>query len=145
MLDEEGRKAGKAQAWARAARAGEFAKDRFEFMNVEGGLQTYSIITSLFTAFSFGRATPKLLEMVQMDASSVLEIMQSVSFIIILISVGSSVFCGTILAPGKNRSALAWGVKGYAGGLLAIGQLKDLNDLKTKGELESEEIFYEKE
>lgn len=138
MLDEEGRKAGKAQAWARAARAGEFAKDRFEFMNIEGTLQVYSILTSLFTAFSFGRATPQLLETVQMETpSSVLDVMQTISLTIILSSVGSSILCGALLAPGKNRSPVTWGVKGYAGGILAVLQLKGLDDLRTRGEIET--------
>ena len=137
MLDEEGRKAGKAQAWARSAKAGEFTKDRFEFMNIEGGLQVYSILTTLFTAFSFGRATPKLFDMFHMEGSSALDIMQTFSMIIIFSSIGSGIVCGTILAPGKNRSPITWGVKGYAGGIFAVLQLKSLNDLKTRGEIES--------
>ena len=137
LLDEEGRKAGKAQAWARAARAGEFAKDRFEFMNIEGTLQVYSILTSLFTAFSFGRATPTLLEMLQIEANAVLDVMQTISLTIILSSVGSSILCGALLAPGKNRSPITWVVKGYAGGIFAVLQLKSLDDLRTRGELEN--------
>ena len=138
MLDEEGKRAGQAMSWAREARAGEFKTDPFEILSIEGSSQFYSIITTLIVAFAFGNSSSKLLvdilQFNQSDANALLSLMQGPALAFVLASVGSSVFCGAILAPGKNRNAFVWGVKGFAAGPLAIKQLKDLDALITRGE-----------
>lgn len=137
-LDEEGRRAGKAMSWARQARAGEFQIDPFELLNIEGSLQFYSIVTTLVVAFAFGNSSSKLLEDIlhYSDSGPLLELMRGPAFAFLLTSVGSSAVCGVVMAPQKNRNAFVWGVKGFAGGPLAIKQLKDLEPLITKGEAE---------
>lgn len=138
MLDEEGIKAGKALSWAREARAGEFQTDPFEILSIEGPSQFYSIITTLIVAFAFGNSSSKLLEDIlqfsQSDSSALLNLMQWPALAFVLASVGSSVFCGAVLAPEKKRNSFIWGVKGFAAGPLVIKQLKDLDTLITRGE-----------
>ena len=141
-LDEEGRKAGQAQAWARKARAGEFKGDPYEILTIEGGLQVYSILTTLFTAFSFGGSTRTLLvDILHEDANemnNLLNLLQGPALALVLASIGSCIFCGTT-APGKNRNAFVWGVKGFAGGPLALLQLRNLESLVTRGEADEAE------
>jgi hypothetical protein len=137
MLDEEGRRAGRAQAWARAARAGEFKKDPYESLNIEGSLQVYSILTTLLATFAFGKSTSQCLDLLKIADSSIVESLHGPALALILISVGSSIVCSVVLAPGKNRSSFVWGVKGFAGGPIAILQLKGLETLKTRGETDS--------
>lgn len=146
MLDEEGRRAGKAMAWAKAARAGEFKKDPFERLNIEGSLQAYSIITALIASFAFGRASPSFLSVVLgidattgKDGVGFFSILQGLALVLMLNSVLASVLCGGVFAPKLNRNSFTWGVKGLAGGPLAILQLRSLEVLKTRGELEEEE------
>jgi hypothetical protein len=116
MLDEEGRRAGKALSWARAARAGEFKSDPYEHLNVEGSLQIYSIITTLFVALSFGKASPTMLSLFNMNQDDFFSLTHLPALLILITSLVSSVTAGFIIAPQKNRSKLAWFVKGFAGG-----------------------------
>ena len=116
MLDEEGRRAGKAISWARAARAGEFMSDPYEHVNVEGGLQIYSIVSTLIVAFYFGKASPSLLTMLDLPEEDVFSLFRVPAYIILTASLISSVTAGFILAPQQNRNRLAWFVKGFAGG-----------------------------
>lgn len=137
-LDEEGRKAGQAESWARRAKEEKFQGDPYESMNIVGGLQFYSVITSLFTAFAFGKSSPTVLSSLLNDDNNMdglLSTFQAIALPIILASIGSSIVCAAILAPGKNRNVLVWLIKGYAGGPLAVLQLRDLDSLKTRGEL----------
>ena len=144
MLDEEGRKAGKAMAWAEAAKAGEFQSDPYERMNVEGKLQIYSIATALLTGFAFGKSTPAFLSLVLGgdDAAATvtgpLGLLQGLAFVLVLNAVLAGVLCGGVFAPKLNRSGFIWGVKGLAGGPLAIIQLKGLDILRTRGEIAAE-------
>lgn len=136
MLDEEGRKRGKAQAWARAARAGAFVKDPFENFYIEGSLRYYSMFSFCFVALAFGRATPAFLQdFVHLDAP-LQEILQLPALAIALASVGSSVYA-TLQAPEKNRDQFVWFVKGLFGGPLAVTQLRGLESLITEGEKEA--------
>lgn len=139
-LDEEGRKAGMAASWARKARAGEFKNDPFELLSITGRIQLYSIITSLWTAFAFGNSTKSLLHILNIssaDADSLLNLVQGPALAFLLSSLGSSVACGFFLAPQKNRSTFTWFVKGWAGGPLSLLQLKDLDSLRTRGEIDA--------
>ncbi len=136
-LDEEGRKAGQAQAWARKARAGEFKGDPFEVLSIDGSLQAYSIVTTLFVAFAFGNSSPKLFSMLDISgASGILDVLQAPALAMVLASVGSSIVCAVALAPGKNRNSFVWGIKGFAGGPLAVLKLRELEALITRGEAE---------
>jgi len=139
-LDEEGRRAGRALSWAREARAGEYQKDPYECLNIEGSLQLYSIASVLFVSFAFGNSTPNFLGTLNFadQGNSILNIIQGPALGIILASISSSIFCAAVLAPGKERSAFAWGLKGLAGGPLAILQLRELEILRTRGEIEKD-------
>jgi len=141
MLDEEGRKAGKAMAWAKAARAGEFQKDPYERLNIEGRLQIYSIVTTALAAFAFGKSTPSFLSAVLDDGVvfSGLGLLQGLAYVLVLNAVLAGALCGGVVAPQMNRSGFVWGVKGLAGGPLAIVQLRGLDVLKTRGEIEEED------
>ena len=139
-LDEEGRRAGRAQAWARAARAGEFKKDPFEQMNIEGSMQFYCIAAASLTSLAYGKATPKALSLLGMEGSSnIIESLHVPALVLLLAAIGSSIVCSAVLAPGKNRNSFAWGVKGFAGGPIAVLQLSGLDPLKTRGQLAKEE------
>lgn len=140
MLDEEGKKRGRAQAWARKARAGEFVKDPYEMLAIEGAIQAYSIFFFLLISFAFGRATPSLFEMMHLEnvGHNVQEIAQVPALVAILTAVGSSVVTSIILAPEKNRSQFVWAVKGLFGGPVAIAELRGLDMLQTRGEVEAE-------
>ena len=138
-LDEEGRRAGKSMAWAKKARAGEFKKDPFELLNIEGSLKAYSVLTTTFIAIALGKSTPKLFEILQMDMNqmnSLLGVLQGPALVLVLASIGSCIFCVT-QAPAKNRSALVWAMKGYIGGPVAVFELKSLGDLITRGEADA--------
>jgi len=137
MLDEEGRKAGQAQAWARKARAGEFKGDPFEILSIEGSLQAYSVITTIFVAFAFGNSTARLFDLLSIsDANGIVDLLQGPALAMVLASIGSSITCAVVLAPGNNRNSFVWGIKGYAAGPLAVLQLKELDSLITRGEAE---------
>jgi len=140
MLDEEGIKAGKAIAWARAARAGEFQKDPYERLNIEGRLQVYSILTIAVTAFAFGKATPSFLSAVLEDGVvfNGLGLLQGLAYVLVLNAVLAGALCGGVVAPQKNRNGFIWGVKGLAGGPLAIVQLRGLDVLRTRGDIEED-------
>jgi len=137
-LDEEGRRAGQAQAWAKSARSGEFKKDPFEQMNIEGSLQYYCIFAAFLTSIGFGRATPKALSFFGIDNDIILTL-QVPALALVVAAFGSSIVCAATLAPEKKRSSFVWAVKGFAGGPLAVLQLIGLDALKTRGELEKAE------
>mmetsp|Transcript_18823 Transcript_18823/g.23098 ORF Transcript_18823/g.23098 Transcript_18823/m.23098 type:complete len:405 (-) Transcript_18823:29-1243(-) len=140
MLDEEGRRIGKAMSWAKKARAGEFLKDPYELIIIEGTTQLYSIVTTLVAAFAFGRSSQKflvdLLHFSSDDAQALIDSLQLPAFAFVVTSLGSCIVCAAILAPSKNRSSFVWGVKGFAGGPLEVLQLKSLDTLITRGEAE---------
>ena len=59
-LDEWGRKQGKAQAWARRAREGEFVKDPLEVTELDTQQRAFSILSGLMIATAFGKYGRKL-------------------------------------------------------------------------------------
>lgn len=135
-LDEAGKKAGQAQAWARKAKMGELKKDPFEVMAVEGELRIYSIIVAITTALAFGNATPTLMNMTGLGSDELVELLRIPALVLLVAAAGSGIVNAAVLAPPKRRSSLVWGVKGFMGGPLAVRQLKELGDLKTIGESE---------
>ena len=141
-LDEEGKRAGQAMAWARKARAGEFKKDPFEMLNIEGSLQVYSVLTSVFVAVAFGKSTSRLFEILQMNSdemqqmNGILNLLHGPALAMILASIGSGIFC-ILEAPAKNRSTFVWAMKGYIGGPVAVLQLRGLEELITQGEADN--------
>lgn len=137
-LDEAGKKAGEAQAWARRARMGELKKDPFEMLAVEGELRTYSVVAAVTVAAGLGRATPTALDMLGIESGGVLTILRIPALALLVAGLGSAVFNGVVLAPPKRRSSFVWGLKGLVGGPLAIQQLRGLDDLKTVGESEEQ-------
>ena len=137
-LDEAGKKAGEAQAWARKARMGELKKDPYEVLAVEGGLRVYSIIVAIFVALAYGNATPNALNMIGLESDNLLDFMKIPALALAVAGVGSAVVNCVALAPGKKRSSFVWGLKGLFGGPLAVTQLRELGDLKTIGESEGQ-------
>ena len=135
-LDEEGKRQGRAQAWARRARAGELKSDPYEQLSIEGGLRIYSILTSLFVSFAYGKSSNAALIYLlgsDKDVSNILELAQIPAFALILACIGSSVVSAIFLAPSKKRNGFVWAVKGLMGGPVAVLELSGLDELKTRG------------
>lgn len=138
-LDEAGRKAGEAQAWARRARLGELKKDQNEILEVEGELRLYSIITAMTVAFAFGNSSKQALDMIGISGvDPLLEVLQIPALTLLVAGFGSGLANALIFAPEKKRSGFVWGVKGLMGGPLALRQLRELDELKTIGEIEGQ-------
>ena len=124
-LDEWGRKQGKAQAWARRAREGEFVKDPLETTELDTTQQAFSILSGLMIATAFGKSSPTFL--VQMTgllpdnaaAESLLGAMQAPAFGLLAASLGSVVVC-VLQAKEKNRDPVVWAIKGLLGGPLTV-------------------------
>jgi len=136
-IDEQAKRTGEAIAWARRAKAGEFQKDPDEALAVEGGLQAYCMLTALTVAFAFGRASPSALRLLGFSDSSahgLLDTLQVPALALAVASLGSGIVSSIILAPGKNRNPFVWGVKGLAGGPLAVLRLRGLEPLITQAE-----------
>ena len=133
-MDQEGRKLGRAVDWARQAKAGAFLPDPAEILVIDGSLRLYSVITSLFVAFAFGRVTTGVMDIVQLNPS-LPETLQPLAFAILVANLGSSIF-GFLQAPGKNRSRFVWMIKGLLGGPVAVSQLSGLDILLTRSEQE---------
>jgi len=134
-LDEAGKKAGQAQAWARKARMGALKKDPFERLAIEGKLRVYSIFVALFVAFSYGNSTPTALNSIGLDNDDILVFFKIPALILLVGGIGSALV-NLAFAPPKKRSSFVWAMKGLMGGPLAVRQLNELDDLKTFGESE---------
>lgn len=137
-LDEAGKKAGQAQAWARKAKMGELKKDPFEVLAVEGELRIYSILVALTTALAFGNSTPTLIYRTGLGSEELVEVLKIPALVLLIAAAGSAVVNAAVLAPPKRRSSVVWGIKGLMGGPLAVRQLRELGDLKTIGESEAD-------
>jgi hypothetical protein len=135
-IDEEGRRRGRAIAWARKAKEGAFKKDPFETMNIEGPLRIYSAVVFPLVALAFGKATPTLFHLLDQDevGKSVIGILQAPALAIVLASIVSSIYAGALLAGEKNRNRFIWTIKALFGGPVAISQLRGLDPLITQGE-----------
>lgn len=142
-IDEQAKKTGDAIAWAKKAKAGQFKKDPDEALAVEGGLQAYCMLAALTVAFAFGRASPSALTMLgfsDSSAHSLLDPLKVPALALFVASLGSGIVSSIILAPGKNRSSFVWGVKGFAGGPLAVLRLRELEPLTTQAEADKRAI-----
>ena len=137
-LDEAGKKAGEAQAWARKARLGELRKDPFEILAVEGELRAYSILVAITVALAFGNSTPTALDMFGLNLDGLLDVAKIPALVLMVAGLGSAVANGVVFAPAKKRSSFVWGLKGLMGGPLAVRQLQELDDLLTIGESEGQ-------
>mmetsp|Transcript_9787 Transcript_9787/g.14604 ORF Transcript_9787/g.14604 Transcript_9787/m.14604 type:complete len:375 (-) Transcript_9787:79-1203(-) len=138
-LDEAGRKAGEAQAWARKARMGELKKDPFEILAVEGELRVYSVVAAMTVAIAFGNSSKQALDMIGASGfDPLLEVLKLPALTLLAAGLGSGLANALIFAPEKKRSGFVWGVKGLMGGPLALRQLRELDELKTIGESEGQ-------
>jgi len=136
QLDEEGKRQGKAQAWARKARAGELKKDPYEDLAIEGGSRIYSIVTTLFVSFALGNASNMAAAFLlgsDEAGSALLSQLRFPAYALILFSIISSVVSAGVLAPSKKRNTFVWAMKGYIGGPLAALELNGLGELKERG------------
>jgi hypothetical protein len=132
-LDEYGRARGRAESWVRRAKLGEYVKDPYEQLDLDLGLRLYSIAAAFTTSFAFGRSTPTFLkDFLAMDNGGVSEPLQIPALALIVASLGSSIVCGVLFAPSKNRNSFVWTVKGFMGGPLAVLQLQGLEALLTQ-------------
>jgi hypothetical protein len=134
-LDEYGKSRGRALAWARRARLGEFVEDPFETLDLPFPFKVYAVMSAFLVALAFGRATPNLLVQLDMSTGS-LEILQVPALAVLVASVGSAVVNGVVLAPSRNRSNWVWVFKGLLAGPLAAAQLRGLEMLVTREEEE---------
>lgn len=134
-LDEYGAAQGRAEAWARKAKMGEFVKDPEETLDLPLAYRAYAVFAAFFVAFSFGRSTPTLLSQFDMSAG-IQELLQAPALAVLVASLGSGIVSGAVLAPSKNRSSFVWGVKGLLAGPLAVANLRVLDDLVTREETE---------
>ena len=138
-LDEWGKQQGKAQAWAKRAKAGEFVKDPQETMDLDTSQRVFSILTGLMAALALGKSTPTfLLETTGLltDESvvqSTLNGLQLPAIGLLAASLGSTIYCFLHSQP-KNRNALVWAVKGALGGPFTIRSLRDAGTLLTRAE-----------
>lgn len=138
-LDEWGKEQGKAMAWARKAREGEFVGDPMETLDLEISQKAYSILTGLLVATVFGKSTPTLL--VRMDLENLLavrETLQAPALVLLLAAVGSAILAA-VQASSLNRNQAVWFIKGLLGGPLTIQQLQSLSGLSTQGEIDAQE------
>ena len=136
-IDEQAKKTGEAIAWAKKAKAGQFKKDPDEILAIEGALQAYCMASALTVAFAFGRASPsalKLLGWTDDAAHGLIDAVHIPALALLVASLGSAVVSSIVLAPGKNRNGFVWGLKGLAGGPLAIFRLQGLEPLITQAE-----------
>jgi hypothetical protein len=106
-------------------------------------MQLYGLLTAFYLSFAFGRSTPTFLEstlgIMDHDSTSQLTSLLHVpGFFLLVATVGSSVFCGLVLAPERSRSSFVWAVKGFMGGPLAIREISGLEKLITRGEQEQQ-------
>ena len=139
-LDEAGKRAGEAQAWAKKARLGELKKDPYEILAVEGELRFYSIIVAMTVAFAFGRSSHQALSVAGVGSGSdeLIEFLQIPALVLLVAGLGSGLVNALVFAPTKKTSGFTWGVKGLMGAPLAVRQLRELDDLKTIGEIEGQ-------
>ena len=138
-IDDQTRKTGEALAWARKAKEGQYANDPEEVLSIEGGMQAYCMAAALYLALSFGRATPSALSLFGYSdgaARGLIDTLQGPAFGVLLASIGSAAASAVLLAPGKNRNAIVWGIKGFMGGPLAVFKLQTLDPLITVAETE---------
>lgn len=143
-LDEYAKMQGRAQSWARRAKLGEFVKDPFETLDSPIEFQFYAVLTSWLIAFAFGRATPTFLSNVAgswsaPDIQTLTGTLKIPALALGLGSIVSSVVCGVLLAPERNRSTWVWAVKGLFGGPLAVRQLQELDQLITLEDKQKQE------
>lgn len=134
-LDEYGAAQGRAEAWARQAKMGEFVKDPEETLDLPLAYRAYAIFAAFSVAFSFGRSTPTLLAQLDMSPG-IQELLQAPALAVLVASLGSAIVSGVVLAPSKNRNSFVWGVKGLLAGPLAVANLRGLDDLVTREETE---------
>jgi len=138
-LDEYAARQGKVKDWVRDQQEkrarGELMKDPYEAWNIEGSLQAYSMFSALFVAFAFGKATPELLSMLDME-DGIIALLQAPAFALGLASVGSAIVASVVLAPQKKRGSFVWALKGFFGGPIALVQLRGLDVLVTEREKE---------
>ena len=124
-LDEWGRQQGKAQAWARRAREGEFVKDPLETTDLDAQQRAFSILTGLMICTAFGKSTPAFLVQVtgwlpdEAAAQSIMGVLQAPALGLAAASIGSLVVC-VIQAKEKNRDPFVWAIKGILGGPLTV-------------------------
>ncbi|GAX17100.1 hypothetical protein FisN_5Hh486 [Fistulifera solaris] len=130
-LDEWGKQQGKALAWARKAREGQFVKDPFESLDLELSQRMYSLLTALLISMAFGRSTQTMLA--DNDVSLSVEIFRAPAVVLLIASVVSSVL-SSVQAGSLNRNRLIWFIKGLLGGPLTVKQLGGLSNLLTEAE-----------
>jgi hypothetical protein len=138
-IDEETKRQGRSNDWARRAREGQFVRDPMESLDLNFQQRVFSIFSALLVSTAFGRSTPIFLSQYLGDSTAKLSVLSFLSALqapagaFVLASIGSSIFC-VVSSKSKNRSAIVWFIKGLLGGPLTVGQLRELDSLLTQGE-----------
>jgi hypothetical protein len=152
QIDEWGKQRGRVESWARNAKLGAYVNDPMEsFDTIHLSQRLYSIMTSFITAMAFGNATPKLIDWINrwndvasdgstglVVSNNVLTILQIPSTLLLLVALGSSIYCGS-QAPKKNRSVFVWSMKGLLGGPFTIQQFNSLTSRQTQQQVLDEQ------
>lgn len=138
-LDDWGRQRGRAMAWARRAKEGEFVSDPYESLDLNRSQRIYSAFTLLLAALVFGKSTPTMLASASVDLpTNSFDLLQLPTIVLVISCVGFAGICAS-QASGKNRNTIVWFVKGLLGGPLAASQLRSLGSLITVHETEVKE------
>lgn len=139
MIDEYTKLQGKSIDWVRRARLGAFVKDPEEQLVLNTSMTFYFLVSFIEVALAFGKSTPTLLRdyvgFPEESIASLLDILQGPGLALCLASVGSTIVCG-VLAPPLNRNKFIWALKGFLAGPVAVNQLRGLETLVTRAELE---------
>ena len=143
QIDAWGKQQGRVESWARKAKLGAFVNDPMESLDtINLSQRLYSIVVSFITAMAFGKATPNLIHWINhwdnaasdgniVISNDVLTVLQVPSIILLLVSFGSSLYCGSQATP-KNRSVSVWILKGMLGGPFTIQQIQSLTSRQTQ-------------
>lgn len=138
LIDEYTKKQGKAIDWARRARLGEFVQDPLEVLDLNTMMRVYLAFSVMEVSFAFGRSTPAFFDKIGIEdvSGELLPLLQVPGLALAIANIGSSIFCGAVLAPPLNRNPFVWYLKGFLGGPLALFELRNAKALITRGETE---------
>lgn len=139
QLDEWGRSRGEYLAKIKREKLDRLMVDRQESLDLEMGQRVYSILAALLVALAFGQSTPTFLTSFLSYSETdleVLDVLRAPAASMLLAGIGSSIYCGK-QASEKKRNAGIWAFKGLVGGPLTVRQLRELPQLVTQRELNS--------
>jgi len=141
-LDELGKSIGRAESWAREAKAKSFIKDQRETIDLTLQQRAYSVLTTVLIATAFGKSTDTfLIDLVKIvpdkaTATSIKEALQGPAFGLLMASIGSFVYSYKE-SKEQNRNSIMWAIKGLLGGPFTVTLLRSSDPLITREEDET--------